>query len=335
MDRRAFLQSMAATTAGLMFGSGRFAAEPQAAASAPAATSDRLGELLPQRRLGRTGATVTMLGVGGWHIGRMEEKEAAKVIDTALEQGVRFFDSAEAYQGGESERRYGKYLTPKHREQVFLMTKTQARDADAARRHLDGSLQRLNTDYLDLWQMHSLGSAEDATGRLEAGVLEVLLEAKQRGKARHIGFTGHRTPEAHAAMLEKTEAHETLQMPINLIDPHYASFIDRVLPTANERQMGVLAMKTLSNGYFFRERWHRSINRKARIIPEYVTIEQALHFVWSLPVATLITGPDDAKQMAENAAIARRFTALDAAQRQALVEQVAEVSGKMVEYYKA
>ena len=163
IDRRAFLRSMASVTAGVLLSS-------QTNAGAEGQSQDRLGELLPTRTLGRTGEAVTMLGVGGWHIGRMDESEAQATIDAALEGGVRFFDSAESYQSGGSESRLGKLLVPKYRDVAFIMTKTTARDADGARQHLEDSLRRLNTDHLDLWQVHAVESPDDVDNRIQNGV---------------------------------------------------------------------------------------------------------------------------------------------------------------------
>ena len=165
IDRRAFLKSMASLTTGVLLSSACAESGEENTAS------DRLGTLLPTRRLGRTGEAVTMLGIGGWHIGDMEEKEAQKVIETALEGGVRFIDSAESYQAGRSETRLGKLLVPKYRDDVFLMTKTRAENAEDAWKHLEGSLTRLNTDHLDLWQMHSVQNPTDVNERINNGCL--------------------------------------------------------------------------------------------------------------------------------------------------------------------
>ena len=174
MERRNFLKWMAGLTAGILLSS-------QTNARGDSQSSDRLGTLLPRRQLGRSGSAVTMLGVGGWHIGRMSERDAQETIEVALEGGVRFFDTAESYQSGGSESRLGKLLTPKYRDVVYLMTKTTARDADGARRHLEDSLRRLATDYLDLWQVHSVKSPEDVDGRITDGVFEVMIEAQASG----------------------------------------------------------------------------------------------------------------------------------------------------------
>ncbi|MDA0747001.1 MAG: aldo/keto reductase [bacterium] len=318
MERREFLKSLANVTAGLMLPVSSFAAKMKK-------STDRLGDLLPTRALGNTGERVTMLGLGGWHIGgKMDEAKAQTVIEVALEGGVRFFDTAESYQRGESERRYGKFLTPKYRDVVFLMSKTTGGDAGSVRSHLEGTLKRLNTDYLDLWQVHSLQNPEDVDGRIENGVLEVMQEVKASGKARHIGFTGHRSPSAHVRMLERTKIFETCQMPINLLDPSYESFIEQVLPVLVERKMGVLAMKTLSNGRFFQE-----------LIPDRVSVAEAIQFVWSLPVSVLITGPDNRAQLTEKIKLAHAFQEMGEKERQALVVRVADLAGTSVEYYKA
>lgn len=327
MERRTFLKSMAGLTSGLLL-------SPRASGT-DAVPRDRLGELLPQRRLGKTGASVTMLGVGGWHIGRMSERDAQATIEAALEGGVRFFDSAEQYQGGGSESYLGRFLVPKYRDVAFLMTKTTGRDAEAARQHLEGSLRRLNTDYLDLWQMHAVSSPEDVDRRIEAGVVEVMQQAQQEGKVRHIGFTGHTRPSAHRRVLEQTDVFETCQMPINVSDPNYNSFIRNVLPTLVEQNYGILAMKTLANGGFFGGTRHGQHGDNPRIVPGRVSIKQALHFAWSLPVSVLITGPDDVEQMKEKIALARSFKEMDEEQRQALVENVADMDHETIEYYKA
>ncbi len=301
VNRREFLKTLAGLTAGI-------ALPYQAITGREPKETDRLGELLPRRTLGQTGVAVTMLGVGGYHIGgSMNERESQATIEAALEGGVRFFDTAESYQRGASERRYGKYLTPKYREDVFLMTKTTARDAATARRHLEGSLKNLRTDYLDLWQVHSLSDPADVDGRIENGVLEVVQAAKASGKVRHIGFTGHQNPHAHARMLERTDFFETCQLPINVLDPSYHSFIETVLPTLVERNMGVLAMKTLADGRFFARKSRVGWRSDNPVVPNRVTIEEALHFAWSLPISVLITGPDDAPMLREKIELARSF----------------------------
>lgn len=328
-DRRSFIKTMAALTAGMMVPYENL----QGALAAP---RDRLGDLLPLRSLGNTGINVTMLGIGGAHIGRATEKNAQALIETALEGGVRFFDNAETYNRGLAETRYGKYLTPNYRDVAFVMTKTTARDAKTAQQHLEDSLRRMKTEYVDLWQIHAITSPEDVDGRLENGVLDVVQKAKESGKARFIGFTGHTSYLAHQRMLERTELLETCQMPINCFDPNYKSFINNVMPTLVERNMGILAMKTLSNGGFFGGTRHFEGGENPRIIPKVASVQEAIHFVWSLPVSVLITGPDDPDMLWEKINLAKSFKKMSEADRLALVERVgkAGLDGSKVEFYK-
>jgi len=325
MNRRKFLRSLASLTAALSLPMDDLLAQQ---------SRDKFGKLLPLRKLGKTGESVTMLGVGGWHIGRMSEKEAQKTIELAINEGIRFFDSAEGYQNGGSEERLGKLLVPKYREQVYIMTKTGARDARSAQDDLDGSLRRMNTDYLDLWQMHAVGSPDDVDNRIDNGVLDVMLEAKASGKVRHIGFTGHRHPSAHLRALERSDEFDTCQMPVNVADVSNNSFIEHVLPVLVEKNVAPLAMKTLANGGFFGGERHGQHGDGPKVVPERVTIREAIQFAWSFPISTLITGPDDANMLQEKITFARQFQKLAESERQALVEKVADIATE-VEFYKA
>lgn len=326
-NRRNFIKTLAAITAGL-----NLPIWKNVFASTTA--SDKLGEILPLRPLGNTGASITMLGVGGHHVGgEMSEKEAQATIEAAIEGGVRFFDSAEGYQDGGSELRLGKYLTPKYREHVFLMTKCEQKNIEDARKSLDASLKRLNTDYLDLWQMHTLESVDDVDERIKGGMLDVMLEAKESGKVKYIGFTGHATPNTHSRMLEKTSIFNTCQMPVNVCDKWYKSFISNVLPTLIDRNMGILAMKTLGEGAFFNKT--KSKEGETTVVPDLISIQEALHFVWSLPVSTIITGPDNADMLKEKIQLAKSFTTLNESARKKLVEKVADIASTgEVEDYK-
>lgn len=290
------------------------AAEPR-----DAQRTDKLGPRLPERALGRTGLKVSMLTVGGSHVGRPSETEAERIIEAAIASGIRTFETAQLYQNGGSEERYGKFLTPKYREHVQIFTKTMAQDARTAERHLEGSLRRMKIDTIDLWQMHDINSPEDVDERLRGGVLDFMLKAKASGKVKHIGFTGHATWRAHAHLLAQTDQFETCLMPMNVADPSYESFILNILPKLQERKMGVLAMKTLAAGDFLRGR-----GGLAPIVPELVSIEEALRFVWSLPISTLVSGMGVAAHVRENAGYAARFVPLDEKQRQALIDRVAE-----------
>lgn len=329
IDRRAFLKSLAGLTTGILLSSACAESDEENS------TNDRLGALLPTRRFGRTGEAVTMLGVGGWHIGDMTEAEAQKTIETALEGGVRFFDTAEGYQTGGSESRLGKLLVPKYRDDIFLMTKTRARDANEAWEHLEGSLSRLNTDRLDLWQVHAVRNPADVDERIENGVLDVMIEAKETGKTRYIGFTGHSSPAAHQRVLEKTDIFDACQLSMNLVDVSYESFIEKVVPTLVERNIGVIGMKALANGGFFGGSQHGRHGTNPKVVPDRVSISEAIRFVWALPVSTLITGPDNAKQMQEKIDIAKDFTGMEDDERQKLIEKVEDMAGTTVEFYKA
>ena len=328
MERRSVLKWLGGFTAGILLST-------QANAEDKTAQSDRLGKLLPLRTLGRTGEAVTMLGVGGAHIGGMSERDAQEAIEIALQGGVRFFDTAESYQSGGSETRYGKLLTPKYRDVIYLMTKSTARNAEDARRHLEESLSRLNTDYLDLWQVHSVNTPEDVENRIANGVFEVAAEAKASGKVRHLGFTGHYQPNTMLKIMEASDLFDTCQMPVNLADPNYSSFIKQVMPKLMEQNIGVLAMKTLANGGFFGGSSHGRHGDNPKIVPNRVSIAEAINFAWSLPISVLITGANNPQQMQEKIELANSFTLMDEAQRQALIDKVADLAGTTVEFYKA
>ncbi len=295
---------------------------------------------MPQRLLGKTGEKVTMLGLGGYHVGWTTERDAQEVIETAMAGGIRFFDNAESYDNGGSEIRYGKYLVPKYRDEAFIMTKTTARDHTTAKKHLEESLSRLKCDYIDLWQVHSLQTPKDVDNRIKNEVLEVFAKAKAEGKVRHIGFTGHQNPFAHKHMLEQTKDNdifETVQMPINAIDSHFHSFIKNVLPLALERNFGILAMKTLSDGRFFEKKMRlKEVQWESRdpLIPNYLSVQEALYFVWSLPVGVLITGAENKTLLQEKIELANNFSAFSEGERIAIIEKAFEKAGNEVEYYK-
>ena len=324
-SRRSLLKYLAGFTAGIILAN---------QAQAQEETSDRLGKLLPQRILGRTGEAVTMLGAGGWHLGAMSERDAQETIEIALNSGVRFFDTAESYQAGGSETRLGKLLTPKYRDVIYLMTKSTAKNADDARSHLEGSLRRLNTDYLDLWLVHSLTTPEDTDSRIANGIFEVMAEAKATGKARHIGFSGHYQPNAFVRAIE-SDLFDACQMPVNLTDPNYSSFIKQVMPKLVEQNIGILGMKSLANGGFFGGAGHMQSGSNPKIIPDRVSVAEAINFTWSLPISVLISGADTPAQMQEKIDLANSFVAMEEAQRQALIDRVADLAGNTVEFYKA
>jgi predicted aldo/keto reductase-like oxidoreductase len=329
-ERRDFLKKLALLTGSLMIPLPGFSSN----------NKDKWGKILPLRSLGKTGEQVTMLGLGGFHVGWTTEKDAQEVVEKAIEGGIRFFDTAESYDNGGSEIRYGKYLVPKYRDEVFIMSKSTAEDGVTAKKHLEGTLSRLKCDYLDLWQVHSLKTPQDVDDRIENEVLEVFHEAKAEGKVKHLGFTGHQNPFAHKHMFEQTltnDIFETVQMPINVIDSHFHSFIENVLPLALERNFGVLAMKTLSDGRFFKEK--KRLDRiqwtsEDPLIPNYISVKEALYFVWSLPVSVLITGAENKELLEEKIDLANKFSQISEMERTALISRVFEKAGNQVEYYK-
>jgi len=328
--RRSILKSLAALTAGLLV--------PTKGISGDLfPPSDKFGELLPLRLLGKTGEKVTMLGLGGAHIARCDEKTAEAQIECAIDGGIRFFDTAYSYGNGKSEERYGKYLVSKYRDVSFIMTKTTATSGKEALAEFERSLSRMKLDHVDLWQIHSIRSPKDVDARIEQEVLEVFRKAKESGKTRYIGFTGHRDFNAHKQMLNRTNILETCQMPINCFDPNYKSFINNVLPTLVEQEMGILAMKTLSNGGFFGGTSHYEGGNNPKIVPNVVSVREAIHFVWSLPVSTLITGANDVEMLQEKINLAKSFKKMNEKARMELVDRVgnADLEGAKVEFYKA
>ncbi len=328
-DRRLFLKSLAGVTAGLTL---------TGSISAKINESDRLGEILPKRKLGRTNEYVTMLGTGGFHVGWTTERDAQEVIEASLEGGIRFFDTAESYSNGTSESRYGQFLTPKYRDLIFLMSKSTGKDAKTVREHLEGTLRRLKTDHLDLFQVHSITTPDDVDSRIQLGVLDVLIKAKEEGKIKYLGFTGHQNPFAHARMLERTkesDIFDTVLMPVNVLDQTYFSFTQNIIPKALERNMGILAIKSLADGRFFAKKEQANWTTDDPIIPNYLSIKEAMYFVWSLPVTVLISGNENATFVREKIALARSFTKLTEEHKVAIIDKVKNIAltGK-VEYFK-
>ncbi len=334
LKRREFMLMLAGYGVGLMMPSLCHGEEKIVVAA------DRLGKLLPLRKLGSYGPFVTNLGVGGDHVGSAEEKDAQSIIEKALEEGVRFFDNAPLYSNGRAEERYGKFLTPKYRDVSFIMTKSLAKNKEMALKDLDNSLSRMKTDYVDLWQMHALESSKDVEERIQNGVLDAFLEAQKKGKARHIGFTGHGSYKAHLKMLEEIKKRgikmNASQMPVNPADPHFESFVTHVLPKCVEAGIGVLAMKTLAYGRFFggNKGWCRTEVFVKPAIPDVLSVEDVFGFVWSLPITCLISGMESVQQVSQNAAIARKTWNWNQAERQKRINAMAPFAGNDLEFYK-
>lgn len=303
MDRRRFLQAAVAGTAVISLAD--VLAQPE---------EERTGGL-PTRPLGKTGERVCILGLGGWHIGAVEENEAIKIMHAAIDEGLTFFDNAWDYHDGRSEEFMGKALANGRREKVFLMTKNCSRDAQGTRQCLEDSLRRLKTDVIDLWQFHEINYDNDPDWIVEKGALAEALKAKEEGKIRFLGFTGHKSPQIHLNMLDK-HAWDTVLMPVNVCDYFFRSFIQNVVPKANERGVAVLGMKSLGGG------------RPGRLPSAKVcTAEEAIRFALSQPIASLVTGIDSMEVLKQNVAIARSFQPLSAEEQERLLAKVRPVAG--------
>ncbi len=314
------------------------------AAASP--SSDRHGSLLPMRKLTRNGEKVTAFCLGGWHLlgFKGDPVLAQKMIELSMEKGVRFFDTARIYQDGGAEEIMGRFLIPKYRDEIFLMSKSHAETGKIAREHLDLSLKALKTDQLDLWQIHSINNIEDVDNRLDNGVLDVFLEAKEKGKTRYIGFTGHRNPAVHLHFLNRLEKLgvelDTCQMPLNLLDPSFESFQEHVLPVLLDKEYGVLAMKTMGGGGMIRERQEMTPDDfKTEMIPDIVKETGILHsqmhqYVYTLPVSTLVSGCDNLDEIESNIRVLQNFKNLTVAQMEELVNLVKPFAGLHSEIYK-
>ena len=307
--------------------------------------SDKLGELLPKRQLIRNGEKVTAFSLGGYHLGVTEvPKEAELMIERAMELGVRFFDNARVYNRGRSEEYMGRFLTPKYREQVFLMTKAHARTGEEAQKQLEESLKALNTDYLDLWQIHNLTTPQDVDNRINEGVLDVFLEAKEKGKTRYIGFTGHQNPVTFLHLLDFLKKRglelETCQMPLNVCDPSFESFEEHVLPILLEKGYGVIAMKTMAGGSMMGGRIDTTpADIKTKDIPDVVglsdlTLANLHQYVYALPVSSLCSGCRFTYELDENVAVLRNLKSLSKSDQKRLVELAKPYAGMVVENYK-
>jgi uncharacterized protein len=308
--RREFVRGAAAFTASAIAGGDSLvAAKKNAVPQAVTPSSDRQ---VPKRPLGKTGAQVSALGVGGYHLGSTkDQQEANQLVAQALDAGITFFDNAWDYHQGLSEERLGTALQGK-RDQAFLMTKvcTHGRGKDVAMQMLEQSLRRLQTDHLDLWQIHEVIYYNDPDLIFRpGGAAEALLEAKKQGKVRYIGFTGHKDPAIHLRMLAHDFPFDTVQMPLNAFDATFRSFETQVVPVANKRGIAVLGMKSLGgSGEMVR---HGAI-----------TAQEGLRYAMSLPVATTISGMDSIGVLEQNLEVAQGFQPMSAADMQALRDRV-------------
>jgi uncharacterized protein len=297
---------------------------------AAGASGDRLSpqvtDQLSRRPLGTTGVDVSMLALGGSHLGKAgSEREAIRIVHEAIDAGLTFMDNAWEYHEGRSEEWMGRALEGR-RHKAFLMTKvcTHGRDKRVAMEQLEQSLRRLRTDYLDLWQIHEVIYADDPDRHFAAGgAAEALLEAKQQGKVRFIGFTGHKDPGIHLKMLSHGFPFDTCQLPLNCFDGTFRSFEDDVLPILHRLGIAALGMKTLGgNGEAIKQ--------------GVVTAEECLCYVLSLPIAAIVSGIDSIEVLRQNLAIAQQFVPMTATEMDTLRNRVARYAAEgRFELYKS
>ncbi len=263
---------------------------------------------IPRRMLGRTGEKVSLICLGGYHIGLPRDAaESVRLIEAAVDRGINFLDNSDDYHKGESEVRMGKAIRGK-RQKVFLMTKHHGRDKKTAMRTLEESLRRLQTDYLDLWQFHEIVYDTDPDWIFSPnGGIEAAYLAKKQGKVRYVGFTGHKDPAIHVKMLTKPYEWDTVQMPLNVMDPHYRSFEKMVLPVLLERNIGVIAMKSMAFGNILKTK--------------VVTPIECLHYAMNLPVSTVCTGCDSMEILEQAVRAAVTFKPMSKAEVASLLER--------------
>jgi len=321
MTRRQFMEISAATA--MLAGAGAGGGIGWAAQSAAAKTAKTMETGpggMPYRTLGRTGEKVSLVGIGGSHIGTQhDEKESIRIIRTALDNGINFLDNSWDYNKGQSEIRMGKALRDGYRQKAFLMTKIDGRTRKTALQQLDESLMRLQTDHIDLLQFHEIIRMEDPDRIFaDGGALETVLAAKKAGKIRYIGFTGHKSPDIHLKMLETADAHkftfDTVQMPLNVMDAHFNSFGSKVLPVALQKNMGVLGMKPMGSDFILKSKT--------------VTPVECLRYAMNLPVSVVITGCDSLKILQQALDVAKGFKPLSDAEVAGLLAKTDKAAQK-------
>jgi predicted aldo/keto reductase-like oxidoreductase len=284
---------------------------------------------MPYRILGHTGEKVSLLGIGGAHIGEANVTGAVgiQIVRAALDAGVNFLDNAWDYNSGRSELRMGQALRDGYRAKAFLMTKTDGRDAKTATAQLDESLQRLQTDHVDLIQLHDIHATEEAEQVFgPGGAIEGLVAAKKAGKARYIGFTGHKDPQFHLHLLQVADQHgflfDAVQMPLNVLDAHFMSFGQQVLPVLTKKNIGVVGMKPMSARDIFKANTG-------------VTPAECLHFAMNLPVSVCITGCDSMEILSQALNAVRSFKPMSETEVAAILSKTESVAANgQFETYK-
>jgi uncharacterized protein len=273
---------------------------------------------IPYRRLGRTGERVSLIGLGGYHLGKqVDPQESIRIIHKGLDDGLNFLDNCWDYNGGESEIRMGNALRDGYRQKAFLMSKIDGRTKAAAMSQIHESLRRLQTDRIDLLQFHEVIRDTDP-GRIFAtgGALEAVVEAQKTGKIRYIGFTGHKSPEIHLQMLDTAAKHgftfDAVQMPLNVMDAHFDSFERRVLPILLKNDIGVLGMKPMGDHFILESKTASAV--------------ECLHYAMNLPTSVVITGCDSLPILQQALDAARGFRPLDSSQVAALLAKTAKAA---------
>ncbi len=275
---------------------------------------------MPYRTLGRSGEKVSLLGLGGYHIGlQHDEQESIRIIRTAIDKGVNFLDNCWDYNGGASEVRMGKALRDGYRKKAFLMTKIDGQIKDVAARQIDESLRRLQVETIDLVQFHEVIRSGDPDRILgPGGALEAALAAKKAGKLRYIGFTGHKDPDIHLKMLnmafQQGFTFDAVQMPLNVMDAHFKSFAKKVVPVLVEHGIGVLGMKPMANGIILKSKT--------------VTPIDCLHYAMNLPTSVVINGCDSLERLEQGLEAARTFKPLNQQEVAALLAKTAVAGAK-------
>src|SRR5256885_3827791 len=273
---------------------------------------------VPQRTLGRTGEKVSIVGLGGHHIGRPKDEQLGiRIIRTALDNGVNFLDNCWDYNDGQSEIRMGKALRDGYRQKAFLMTKIDGQTKKAASQQIEESLRRLQTDRIDLLQFHEVIRDTDPDRIFaSSGGMEAVLEAKKQGKVRYIGFTGHKSPDIHLKMLETAFAHQftfdAVQMPLNVMDAHFNSFEKKVLPLLLKHEIGVLGMKPMGDKIILNSKTASPI--------------ECLHYAMNLPTSVVITGCDSLPILQQALQAARSFQPMNSSQVAALLAKTAKAA---------
>jgi aryl-alcohol dehydrogenase-like predicted oxidoreductase len=315
MERRDFLKSATAASVGAAIATN---AQTSRAANTPVKRPESPDMIY--RELGTTGERVSAIGMGGYHLGKQTDSaESIRLMHAGIDHGITFLDNCWDYNDGISEVRMGQALRNGYREKVFLMTKMDGRTAVEYNKQLEQSLGRLQTDTIDLVQFHEIIRMEDPDRIFAAGgAIEAAVAARQAGKIRYIGFTGHKDPAVHLRMLETAQKHsfhfDTIQMPINVMDAHFRSFEKEVMPVALKQGIGILAMKTFGDPYILKSNTVQPI--------------EALHYGLTQPVSVVITGIDSTQVLDQALEAARTFKPLDQAQISSLLARTATAASE-------